>query len=313
MINGLMRQDKCSYKELQRRISGNKYIYLLLLPGLAFYFIFNYMPMYGITLAFKDFMFNKGIGGSPWVGFQHFEDIFSDSKFWDVVINTLQIQLGRLVFEFPAPILIAILLNELPLKGFKRFVQSCMYFPYFISWIIIYSLLLNIFSLDTGVINIILHNLGFEKVNFLVSSWFFRPLVYTSNIWKMAGYSTILYLAAISNINPELYEAALVSGANRFQRMIHVTLPGIQVIALTIFILSIGNMMNGGFNQIFNLYNELVYDVGDIIDTYVYREGIGKALFGRTTAVGLFKSGINLILLLIVDNVSRRISGTGIY
>lgn len=290
-----------------------------MIPGIVFYFLFHYIPMYGITLAFKDFMFNKGILGSPWVGFKHLETLFSNPKFWLVTRNTLIISFGRVLFEFPVPIILALLLNELHISWFKRTVQSVMYFPYFLSWVIIYTLMFNLLSYDTGIVNNMLAIFGAERINFFSTPALFRPLIYTSNIWKMAGYGTILYLASISGINPELYDSATVDGANRFQQIIHITLPGMKTIILTVFILLIGNSLGGanvannGFFQVFNLYNPSVYEVGDIIDTYVYREGITKGLFSYATAAGFFKSVINLTLLLVVDKISRRVNGVGLY
>jgi putative aldouronate transport system permease protein len=311
MIDGTRQSKKQS--QLVKQIKEYKYIYLLLIPGTIFYIMFHYMPLYGVTLAFKDFIITKGISGSPWVGFKYFEQIFADKKFWDVTFNTLHISLGRILFEFPIPIILAILLNELISKKFKKVVQSLMYFPFFISWIIMYTLLQNVFSVDGGIINGILEYFGMETVNFLTETSWFRPIVYMSNTWKMAGYSTILYLAAITNIDQQLYEAAYVDGANRFKRIWHITLPGMQTIILTVLILSVGNMMNGGFDQILNIYNKVVYSVGDILDTYVFRQAMERGQFSLATAIGLFKAVINLILLLIVDRVTRKIKGVGIY
>ncbi|MCT4596900.1 MAG: ABC transporter permease subunit [Vallitalea sp.] len=311
IMNGICQSKK--QNQFIKQLKEYKYIYMLLIPGMVFFFLFHYMPLYGVTLAFKDFIITKGISGSPWVGFKYFEQIFTDKKFWDVTFNTLHISLGRLIFEFPIPIILAILINELISKRFKKVVQSLLYFPFFISWIIMYALLQNVFSVDGGIINGILQYFGMNTVNFLTETSWFRPIVYMSNTWKMAGYSTILYLAAITNIDQQLYEAAYVDGANRFRRIWHITLPGMQTIILTVLILCVGNMMNGGFDQIVNIYNQVVYSVADILDTYVYRQAMERGQFSLATAIGLFKAFINLILLLIVDRISRKIKGVGIY
>lgn len=296
-----------------KQINEYKLIYLMLLPGILFYIMFHYMPIYGVTIAFKDYIFTKGITGSPWAGLKYFKQLFSDMKFWEVTINTLQISFGRLLFEFPIPIFIAIMLNELMSPKFKKFVQSMMYFPFFISWIIMYTLIQNVFAVDGGIINNFLVYFGMDKISFMTDAGWFRPVIHLSNIWKTAGYSTILYVAAIANIDQSLYEAAYVDGANRFRRIWHVTLPGMQPVILTVLILSVGNMMNGGFDQIVNIYNQVVYSVADIIDTYVFRQAMERGQFSFATAAGLFKAVINVTLLLTVDKVSRKVKGVGIY
>lgn len=313
MKTALRNQSKIRQSNHIKRIIEYRYIYLLLLPGLIFYILFHYMPIYGVTIAFKDFIFTKGITGSPWVGFKYFEQLFSDRKFWDVTVNTIIISFGRLLFEFPVPIMLAILLNELTNVRFKKFIQSVMYFPFFISWIIMYTLLQNVLSIDGGIINTVLQYFGFKGIHFLADKNWFLSIIFSSNIWKTAGYSTILYIAAITNIDQNIYEAAYVDGANRFRRMWHVTLPGMQTIILTVLILCVGNMLNGGFNQIINIYNPVVYSVADIIDTYVYRQAMERGQFSFATAAGLFKAVINLSLLLTVDKISRKVKEVGIY
>lgn len=309
----LLKDKKKVRNRVLKACKDYKYIYLLLVPGLLYYILFHYMPIYGVTLAFKDFVIPKGITGSPWVGLKHFSQLFSDTRFLSAIQNTIWISLGRLLFEFPIPIIIALLLNELVFEKFKKVVQSLMYFPYFISWVIMYSLLQNVFAIDGGLINGIIEFFGGEPINFLVNAKWFRFVIFSTDSWKTAGYSTILYVAAISNIDQQLYEAAYVDGANRFRRIWHITLPGIQFVILTVFILNVGNMMNGGFDQIVNIYNTAVYNVADIIDTYVFRQAMERGQFSLATAAGLFKSVINLTLLLTVDSFMRRFKGVGIY
>ncbi len=299
-------------RRLMRQMVRSRYIYLMALPGVIAIFLFSYMPFYGITLAFKDFSY-KGIANSPWVGMKHFINIMGDAEFWNVTRNTVLISLGRILIEFPVPIILAILMSELTATRFKRVVQSVLYFPNFISWVIIGSIVFSIFSVSNGAVNNLLYQITGKRINFLVDSNFFIVLLFTTSIWKNAGYSMILYLAAITNIDNELYEAATIDGCGRLKRMWHITLPGINVMVVTMLILAVGGIMNAGFDQIFNLYNSMVYDVADIIDTYVYRLGMRKLYYSQATAVGLFKSVINFALLMGVNMLSKRVSGTGIY
>ena len=301
---------------LRKRMWQHRYIYLMMLPGLLFLLIFSYIPIGGIVLAFKDYKFNKTFLEMPWAdmhGFAYFMELFRDDKFWEVTRNTVLISLGRILIEFPVPIILAILMNEVRVKWFKKTVQSVLYFPYFISWVIIGSMVFNLFSVNRGAVNTILFQLTGEKINFLIDDTFFIILLFATSIWKSAGYSMILYMAAITNIDVELYDAATIDGCNRFQKMRYVTLPGISVMVLTMLILATGNIMNAGFDQIFNMYNSNVYYVADIIDTYIYRVGLRELNFSTGIAVGLFKSIINFGLLMGVNMVCKRINGTGVY
>ncbi|MEG6613541.1 ABC transporter permease subunit [Pseudoclostridium thermosuccinogenes] len=300
-------------RSLFREILLNKYIYLLLLPGVAFYIIFSYIPMYGVTLAFKQFIIKKGILGSPWVGFRNFEYILGEPEFWKVFKNTLIISFGRIITGFPVPIIFAILFNELREGAYKKGLQTVYTFPHFLSWVIIAGIVRNLFSND-GAINNLLFLLGAEKYNFLASNNLFRPLLFITDIWKEAGWSSIIYLATIAGISPELYEAASIDGANRFQRIIHITWPELRSTVVLLLILAVGNCMNAGFDQVYNLYNPLVYDSGDIIDTYVFRiTFLTNPDFGVSTAVGLFKSFINMFLLIAADRFLKLIGERGIY
>ena len=304
------------FDKLKKELWKHRYIYFMMLPGLIFLFIFSYVPIYGVVLAFKDFSIRKGILASPWTdmnGMAHFSELFGDAKFWEVTKNTVLISIGRILIEFPVPIILAVLMNEIRLRRFKRVTQSVLYFPYFISWVIISSMVFNLFSVNRGAVNSMLFELTGQKINFLIDDNFFLVLLFTSSIWKNAGYSMILYMAAITGINVELYDAATIDGCNRFQKMRYVTLPGISVMIITMLILATGNMMNAGFDQIFNLYNSNVYSVADIIDTYIYRVGLNDWNFSLGTAVGLFKSVINFGLLMGVNTICRRVNGTGIY
>ena len=299
-------------KSLWQRIKEHREYYIMLLPALAFVIIFNYLPMYGIIVAFKDYYSTKGIWGSAWVGFANFKQIFALQKFWQVIRNTLEINVLRLVFDFPAPIILALMLNEVRSQWFKRLTQTIVYLPHFISWVVISGILFNILSSD-GLFNTIIIMLGGKPVQFLSNSSTFRPLLVITQIWKEVGWGTIIYLAALSGISPEYYEAAMIDGAGRFKQIFYITLPFLAPTVSIMLILRVGQMMNGGFDQVFNLINPSVYDVGDVIDTYIYRIGLVDGRFSQASAVGLFLNVINCILLLTVNKVSQKIGGAGLY
>lgn len=297
---------------MTKRMMKYKMLYVMLLPAIVFLFVFNYIPMYGASIAFKDFWITKGILGSPWVGFDHFEQLFKTDKFWQVFRNTIEINLLRLVFGFPAPILLAILLNEVRLKWFKRSIQTIVYLPHFISWVTISGIIFSLLS-NEGLVNKVIAAFGGDSVNFLTSNGMFRPLLVLSGIWKEIGWGTIIFLAALSGVNQDLYEAATVDGANRFKQIVHITLPSLLPIISILLILNFGSMMTGGFDQVFNLYNTMVYESGDVIDTYVYRIGLTQGKYSMATAIGLFLNVINFVLLIVVNSASKKMSGQGIY
>lgn len=300
-------------KKLFSRVFEYRQFYIMLLPAMLFYLIFSYIPMYGITLAFKEFNYAQGILGSPWNNFENFRKLFSNADFWLAFKNTLIISLGRLVFEFPVPIILSLLLNEIGKSKLKSIYQTIFTFPHFLSWVVLGGIAVSLFQ-DKGVVNQVLNVLGMENNKILMNGTAFRFLVFGSNIWKEAGWSTILYLAAIAGINPELYEAAKVDGANRFQQMCSITWPCIKSTACVLLILQVGSAMNGGFDQIFNMYNSAVYNTADIIDTYVYRSAFQSADgFGYTTAVGLTKSVINFFLLYVTNKIVSKTNGTGVF
>jgi len=285
----------------------------LLLPGILYMLLFNYAPMYGIVLAFKDFNILKGIMNSPWAGTKHFEKLFSDPYFLTVTWNTLKISLLRLLFGFPLPIILALLLNEVRLKMFKRTIQTVIYLPHFISWVVIAGILRVLLTTDNGFVNQVVESLGYESIPFLTSNAYFVPMLIISDILKEAGWGTIIYLAALAGIDPEQYEASMIDGANRYHRLRYITLPGISVAISIMLILSLSGILNAGFDQIFNLYNPLVYASADIIDTYVYRIGLLEGKYSLATALGLFKSVIALILIIIANKVAKMLGGTGIW
>lgn len=294
-------------------IKNHKWIYLLLLFPMLHYLIFSYVPMYGVLLAFKDYKYSLGIFGSPWAGFENFKLMLGMPYFWSVLRNTLLISFGRIVFEFPMPILLALALNEVGNSKAKRFFQTVFTFPHFISWVVISGMLINIFG-NNGLVAVIFSNLGLEFNGIMNHTDSFLVLLFSSSIWKSVGWGSIVYLAAITGIDTELYNAAAVDGASRLQQLRHITLPGLMPTIIIMLILNCGNVLNAGFDQIFNLYNPLVMDSVDIIDTYVYRITFSEGGdFSFSTAVGLFKAVINCVLLISVNKLADRTGYRGIY
>lgn len=296
-----------------RSVCQNKAIYLFVAISLVWYLVFCYGPMYGLTLAFKDFNARKGILHSDFVGLKHYRELFENREFYTAFLNTVVISLERILFEFPMPILIALLLNELKPGRYKKTLQTVFTFPYFLSWVVVGSIVLNMLGND-GIVNNLIYLAGGEKQKFLANKTLFRPILYISSIWKSAGWTSIIYLASISGVSPELYEAAMIDGANRLQRMVHVTLPCIRSTIVVMLLLAVGNTMNAGFDQIFNMYNPTVQPVADILDTYIYRVTFQTSGdFGFSTAVGLFKSVINFALLFLFDRIAKLLGEDGIF
>lgn len=303
-------------RTLWQRIWEHKLLYLMLIPLVAYLLVFCYYPMYGVVLAFKDYSFAKGILRSPWAkmhGFNNFMRLFRDPSFFTAFKNTIVISFGRLLFEFPVPIFLSLLINEIRSTKYKRVVQTVYTFPHFISWIIVSGLFFNLFSND-GVINQLLLLLGLGRQTVLTTPSSFRPLIFISSDWKEMGWSAIIYLATISGINPELYEAARIDGAERGQLAWHITLPCIRGTIAIMLVMQVASMMNAGFDQLFNLSNVAVREVSDIIDTLIYRKAFSDGTnFGYTTAIGLFKSVINFAMLLLANGLVKKTTGKGIY
>lgn len=288
-------------------------LYLIVLPPLMFFIIFKYYPMVNAVLAFKDFYVTKGIWGSPWVGFRNFELFFENPMFWTLVKNTMTISFYLLLAGFPIPILLALMLNEIRSRKFKRVVQLVTFAPYFISTVVMVSIIMLFLAPRLGFVNVFLNHLGLESVNFLGNPNMFSSIYVWSDIWQTAGYSAVIYLAALSSIDPTLYEAAKVDGASRFQKIRHVDLPGILPTITIILILNVGSVMAIGFEKIYLLQNNLNIANSEIIATYVYRIGLLNANYSFATAVGLFNSVINLVLLFTVNALARRFSNTSIW
>ncbi|MFK7692222.1 ABC transporter permease [Paenibacillus sp. HJGM_3] len=291
----------------------HKYLYFMIFPVVVFYALFHYVPMYGAIIAFKDYRVAEGFLGSPWVGFQHFTTFFESYYFWRLLKNTLLLNLYSLVFAFPAPILFALLINEIGGRFFKKAVQTITYLPHFISLVVICGMI-NQFVAREGVIMDMLVWLGMDRTSLLAHPEFFRTIYIASDIWQSVGWGSIIYLAAITGINPELYEASRVDGAGKWRQTLNITLPGIAPIIIILFILKIGHMLDVGFEKIILLYNPNTYETADVISTFVYRKGLGNSFeFSYATAVGLFQSALNFLLLLIANKISRRLGESSLW
>lgn len=313
-LHGRETDKKASwFARLWLNYKKNKAIYWMALPVVLYFLVFKYMPMYGAIIAFKDYTVGKGIWGSEWVGLQHFRDFFESYYFWRILKNTLLLSFYQLLFGFPAPILLALLLNELRHELFKRTVQTVSYIPHFISIVVICGMVVD-FSARGGLFNTIITFFGGQDSALLSDPSNFRTIYTASSIWQELGFSTIIYLAALSGINPELYDASRVDGASRLRQVWHITLPGIMPMIVILLILRIGGLMEIGFEKIILLYNPNVYDTADVISTFVYRKGISEGSeFSYTTAVGLFQSVVNFILLLGANRLSKALSDTKLF
>ncbi len=297
---------------LWTRIWKNKMVYTLLIPGLVWYVIFAYGPMFGLQLAFKTYRANLGIWGSPWVGFKNFQYVFQDVAFFKSVGRTLTINLGRMLFQFPMPIILALLLNEIRFPRLKKTVQTVLTFPHFLSWVVVASIMVNIFAYN-GMVNSIIKMMGFETFNFLGNPSIFVPFLYVTEVWKNAGYGAIVYMAAISGIDQDQYEAAQIDGASRMQKLFYITLPAIMPTIIVMFILAMGSLMSSGFDQVFNLSNPAVRDVSETLDMYIYRITFqSPPNFAFSTAVSLFRSVVNMILLLLADRGAKLMGSDGL-
>ncbi|GHU65477.1 protein lplB [Spirochaetia bacterium] len=273
-------------------------LHLMLLPGLLLTFIFGYLPLAGLTVAFQRFIPARGLfGKQPWVGLYNFELIFSMPNTPNVIRNTVVIAFGKIVLGLLIPIIVTLLLNELGSNKAKRTIQTIIYFPYFISWIVFAALLLDLLSPSTGLVNKFTGFFGFEPIFFLGDNRYFQGTMIITDVIKSFGYGTVVYMAAITGIDPNLYEAAEIDGAGRWRQTLHITLPGLQMVIVLMMVLSLGNVLNAGFDQIFNMYNSYVYETGDIIDTMMYRLGIVEAMYGPSTAMGFLKSIVSLVFI----------------
>ncbi len=297
---------------IKNDLRRNRGLYLLVLPVLLFYALFCYKPMYGAIIAFKNFDPTKGIMGSDFVGFLHFNNFFQSHTFWRVLKNTIVISLNNLVFGFPAPIILALLLNEMKNMRFKKCVQTITYLPHFISLVVVASIVKD-FTAEDGVINDVIAFFGGTRVDMLTKPEFFVPIYVISDIWQEVGWGTIIYLSAFTTIDPQLYEASCLDGAGRMRQTLHVTLPGILPTIMIMLLLRIGNILNVGFEKIILLYNAVIYDTADVISTFVYRKGLQEFGWSYGAAVGLFNSVINFMLLIVANTASKSINGNGLW
>ncbi|WP_028562680.1 ABC transporter permease [Paenibacillus pinihumi] len=294
------------------RLTKYRWQYLMILPAVVLLFLFSYIPMIGIQVAFKDFHIGLTMWNSQWVGFENFA-FLQDEQFWIVVRNTIYIAVLKFITGFPAPIILALMINEVRHGGFKRFVQSVSYLPHFFSWIVVAYILQSLLTLDGGLVNQLIVNMGFEPIFFLGSTEWFRPMVVASGLWKEVGWNTILYLAAITSIDPQLYEAAKVEGAGKLAQIRHITFPGILPTISIVLILSMPSLITVGMDQIYPLMNPANQPVADVLDTYILRSGLQQGYFGMATAVGLLSSVISLLLVLFTNQMARKFNGEGLW
>jgi len=286
----------------------------MLVPGLAYFLLFRYWPMYGLTIAFKDYLPFLGYSGSPWVGLKHFEELFTGPDFGRLMINTAVLALLTVVFVFPAPIVVAMLLNELRLRVVKRAVQSLIYIPHFLSWTIVASLTYLLFSADFGVLANALHDvIGGQRTDYVAQEQWFRPIIILQLLWKQTGWGTIIYLAALATVDTQLYEAARVDGAGRWRQFVHITLPGIRPAIVVMAILTSGHLLDSGFEQIWLMTTSLNRSVSDVFDTYVYYIGITQGAYSYSTAVGLFKGVIGVLLIFGSNLLAKRLDQRGLF
>lgn len=312
-IMGIRLNTKTYFKEYKKSFKRNYDLYLLLIPVIIFYLIFHYGPMYGVQIAFKDFLAVEGIMGSPWVGFKHFDKFFNSYYFFRLIYNTISISFLQLIFSFPAPIILALMINELGVGKFKKAIQNITYAPHFLSTVVIVGMLTNFLSPNTGFINNILEFFGQEPIAFLTEPSWFKAIYVTSGVWQNAGWSSIIYIAALSGIDPEIHEAAKIDGAGKLQRIRHINLPGIVPTMVILLILNVGGIMNVGFEKIFLMQNDLNLEVSDVITTYSYKMGIQGAQYSFSAAIGLFNSVINFILLIVVNKFAKKLTENSLW
>lgn len=307
------RGRRTAVRRMLGRILTNWQLYLFLLPTIAYFLVFRYYPMYGLQIAFRNYKAVKGIWGSPWVGLKNFERFFATADFFQLLYNTLAVSVGNLLISFPIPIFLALMLNQMPSKRYKKIVQTVIYAPHFISTVVMVGIIFLFFSPSSGIVNHVIVALGGEAIHFTAEASMFRPLYIGSEIWQSAGWGSILYLAALASINPELHEAAVVDGANKLQRVWHIDIPGILPTVVIMFILNSGKVMAVGFEKAYLMQTSLNISASEIIATYVYKRGLLKSQFSFSAAVGMFESVINLILILSVNFISRKVTDSALF
>ncbi|MCK9479234.1 MAG: ABC transporter permease subunit [Firmicutes bacterium] len=291
-----------------KNIKKHRYLLLMLTPGLLYFVIFRYIPIYGVLMAFQDYSLKYGVLGSKWVGLKHFISLFSGGDFQLVLKNTVLISFLKIICGFPAPIILALLFNELKDGYYKKITQTISYAPHFFSWVVVSGMLTSLLSPSVGMVNKIIQALGGQPIYFLADKNWFVQIIIMSDIWKEVGWGSIIYLAALAGINYEMHEAAVIDGASRIKRMVYINIPNILPTIATMLILRMGSLLDAGFDQIFNLESVAVRDVSDIIDTYVYRMGVGSFQYSFASAAGLFKSVIGIAMVLLTNRIARRLS-----
>lgn len=305
--------DEGSYlSRLGKNIVQNKGLYLMLVPVIAYYLVFHYQPMYGLQIAFKNFSFSKGIMGSEWIGFKHFTEFFTSHYFWRLIRNTLSLSLNDLLWGFPIPIILAIMINEVRNQRYKKIVQSLTYLPHFISIVVVCSMVKDFLSLNGGV-NAILGNFGIDPINFFAHGEYFSTIYVGSNIWQQLGWGSIIYLSALVNIDPQLYEAARIDGAGKLRQIISITIPCIMPTIIIMFILRTGKILTLGAEKVMLLYNPTIYEYADVISTFVYRKGLEDANYSYAAAVGLFNAVVNFIMLFSINKLSQKVSDNSLW
>jgi putative aldouronate transport system permease protein len=320
MVNPLNEQAINSMKPtaslgsaLKKRLLKNRWMYYMLAPGVLYFLIFKYAPMWGVLIAFQEYSPFGGFWDSPWVGLEHFRIFFGEQQFWPLFRNTLILAIYNMIFFFPLPIIIALLLNEVRKEVYKRTIQSLIYIPHFISWVVVVGLAYILFTTEGGIVNELIEQYGGTKVNFLLNKDWLRPMIIGEMIWKETGWGTILFLAALAGVDPQLYEAARMDGAGRWKQLLHVTLPAIKSTIVILLILRLGHFMDSGFEQIFLMLNAMNREVGEVFDTYVYERGIQQGNFSYATAVNLFKSCIGIVLVVAANSFAKKMGEEGIY
>ena len=308
-----MAQPILRQRPLARRILAARRIYLFVLPGLVFFLIFRYYPLYFLQIAFRNYRVTRPLGMSPWVGLQYFREVFGSVSFLGALQNTLVLNLLKLFICFPAPIVLALMLNELKGQAYKRAVQTILYLPHFVSWVVISSILTNFLSVQGGLINKLMALFGAEPVMFLGKKAYFKPILVLSDLWKESGYGAIIYLSALTAVDPQLYDAAAIDGAGRLKRMWHVSLAGIKETIVVMLILRVGAMLSGSFDQVQSLINPQVLASGDTLATFVYRLGISQNRYGFATAAGLFNSAVAALLLFASDRAAKLLGERGLF
>lgn len=290
---------------LLKHLVKYKWLYLFLIPGFTYLLVFKYIPMFGIVIAFKDFSLVKGIWASPWIGLENFTYLFHSPDFYKILRNSIVLSLYHIVFGFPAPIILALMLNEVRNLAFKRITQTILYLPHFISWVVLAGMIINFLSPSTGPVNYVIKGMGYDAVPFLLKPEYFRTILVSAEVWKSVGWGTIIYLAAMTGIDPSLYESAKLDGASRIQQIRYITIPGIASTITVLLVLQMGHILDNGFEQVFLLYNPSTYDVADVFETYTYRIGLIDGRMSFAAAVGLFKAAVGLIMVITANRIAR--------